>query len=438
MMAWYDAALFLIGGVLLLMMLGMPVALAFLTINLVGALEFFGGYPGLLQVVDNTSVMIARFSLAPVPLFILMGGLFFHTGLALRVFNGLDVLLGAIPGRLAYLTVAGGAAFATLTGSSMANTAMLGSLMVPEMRKRGYSERMAMGPILGTGGLAMIIPPSTLAVILATIANIDVGRVLIAGLLPGLVLAVLYAGMIALQIRILPDAAPGYDIARTSARHKLRMFVSNVLPMGLILIFVVGFIVLGLTTPSEAAAFGVLGVVILAAAFRCMTWEAGRKAVAETVRVSGMVLFIMINSGVFSQLLAFSGASGGFLDLVQGATVAPVLVIVLMLLVLLVLGMFMDPSSMMLITIPVFFPIIGALGYDPIWFAVLMLMALEMSLTTPPFGMLLFITLGVSEPGTRLFRIAGYAVPFLFCDVVLIGFLILFPALALFLPGLMN
>ncbi len=168
-MEWYWALAVLIGLVMFFMVVGVPVAMTFITVNIIGVLIFMGDLAGWTQIVDNSTSLITRFTLGPVPMFIMMGALFFHTGLAIRVFDGLDVLFGRLPGRLCYLTVAGGAMFSTLTGSSMANTAMLGALMVPEMQRRGYSQRMSMGPILGTGGLAMIIPPSALGVLLASV-----------------------------------------------------------------------------------------------------------------------------------------------------------------------------------------------------------------------------------------------------------------------------
>jgi tripartite ATP-independent transporter DctM subunit len=437
-MDWVEATVLLIGSILALMAIGFPVAIAFLVTNLIGAWIFIGETIGILQVVDNAGASITRFTLVPVPLFILMGSLFFHTGLALRVFDGLDQLFGRIPGRLCYLTVGGGTLFATLTGSSMANTAMLGSLLVPEMQKRGYSKRLSMGPILGTGGLAMIIPPSTLGVLLATIANIDVGRVLVAGLLPGLVLAALYAGMIFLQVTLSPQSAPVYEVESTSPLSRLLTFATHVLPMGLVIFLVVGLIVLGVTTPSEAAAFGVLGVLVLALAFRCLNWETIKKSLFETVKVSGMVLFIMMNSTVFSQLLSFSGASSGLLSWASGFEVAPIVVVLILLGVLLAMGMFMDPVSMMLITVPIFYPLITTLGFDVFWFSMLVLMSLEMSMTTPPFGILLFVMLGVAPKGTTLFQVASYAFPFLVCDAILIALMIMFPMLVLYLPNSMG
>ena len=220
-MEWFEAGALLIGSVVFLMAFGFPVAFTFMVTNIVGIFIFAKGWSNLIQIVDNSTDLISTFTLSPIPMFILMGSLFFHTGLAIRVFDALDKLLGKIQGRLCFLTVIGGSMFSTLTGSTMANTAMLGSLLVPEMQRRGYNKRMSMGPILGTGGLAMIIPPSSLGVLLASIANVDVGRLLIAGLLPGLVLACLYAGMIVLQLKINPEGAPSYEVEPTDWAQKI-------------------------------------------------------------------------------------------------------------------------------------------------------------------------------------------------------------------------
>ena len=437
-MEWYAAAALLIGSIIGLMAFGVPVAFAFLLTNIMGVFVFSSGWSGLTQIVDNSTSLITTFTLAPIPMFILMGSLFFHTGLAIRVFDALDKLLGRIRGRLCYLTVIGGSLFSTLTGSTMANTAMLGSLLVPEMQRRGYSKHMSMGPILGTGGLAMIIPPSSLGVLLASIANIDVGRLLIAGLLPGVVLACLYGLIIFIQTRIFPDSTPNYDVPSSTLAEKAISVVINILPMGIVVFMVVGFIILGLTTPTEAAAFGVLGVLVLAIAFRRLTWSSIKTSMTGTIKTAGMVFFILMNSTVFSQLLALSGASSGMLEFATGLDLAPFTLLAMMFLILLALGMFMDQVSMMLITIPIFFPLAQTLGYDLIWFAIIVLIALEMSLTTPPFGLLLFIMIGVAPKGTTLPQVALAAAPFLFCDAILVGILVGFPVLALYLPGLMN
>ena len=357
-------------------------------------------------------------------------------GLAIRVFDALDSLLGRIPGRLCYLTVVGGSLFSTLTGSTMANTAMLGSLLVPEMQRRGYSKKMSMGPILGTGGLAMIIPPSSLGVLLASIAGVDVGALLIAGLLPGFVLAALYASWITLQLWIDPSSAPSYDVEPISWGQKLYQVCVNILPMGLVVFMVIGFIILGWATPSESASFGVVGVLILAAAFRSLTWSAFKTSLLGAIRVVGMVFFILMNSTVFSQLLSMSGAGRGLVQWATGFEVAPIVILGAMFAVLILLGMFMDQVSMMLITVPIFYPIVQLLGYDLIWFSLIVLMALEMSATTPPFGLLLYIMMGMVR-GTSLGEVALAAAPFLLCDLILVVILVVFPPLALYLPTTM-
>ena len=436
-MEWYWALAILIGMVMFFMAMGVPVALTFITANVIGVLIFMGDVAGWTQIVDNSTDLITRFTLGPVPMFIMMGALFFHTGLAIRVFDGLDVLFGRLPGRLCYLTVAGGTMFSTLTGSSMANTAMLGSLMVPEMQRRGYNQRMSMGPILGTGGLAMIIPPSALGVLLASVANIDVGRLLVAGFLPGLVLAGLYAALIYLQLRIRPDSAPAYAVEMPSMMGRVKLVCTNILPMSLVVFMVIGFIILGWATPTEAAAFGVLGVVILAIIFRVMTFTALRNAVEATVKVAAMVFFIIMSSTVFSQLLAFSGGSAGLLEWATGFEISKYWVLLLMFFILIALGMFMDAVSMMLITVPIFFPLAQQLEFDLIWFGLFVLMTFEMAGTTPPFGLLLYVMLGVAPKGTTLFQVASAAFPFLICDAILIVILIFWPGLALWLPSLM-
>ena len=370
-------------------------------------------------------------------MFIMMGSLFFHTGLAIKVFDGLDAIFGRLPGRLCYLTVAGGSIFSTLTGSSMANTAMLGSLMVPEMSRRGYSSKMSMGPILGTGGLAMIIPPSALGVLLAAIAEIDVGKLLVAGFLPGFLLAGLYAAMITLQLVRNPGSAPAYDVPYMSLSTRVKMVSTNILPMGLIVFMVVGFIVLGIATPTEAAACGVLGVMILAALFRTLSYQSVKTAVEATIKVAAMVFLILMNSTVFSQMLAYSGASKGLIEWVTSYELHKLIILLMMFCVLILLGMFMDATSMMLITVPIFFPLAHALGFDLIWYGLFVLITIEMAGTTPPFGLLLYVMLGVAPKGTTILQVAGAAFPFLVCDTILILILVAFPGVALWLPSLM-
>jgi len=429
---------FIFGLVLVLMVIGVPVAFAFLTANIVGAFLLMGGFIGIVQLVDNATNLITSFRLVAIPMFVLMGALLFHSGLANRVFDALEALFGRLPGRLSYVTVVGGTTFSTLTGSSMANTAMLGSLMVPEMQKRGYSKMLAIGPIIGTGGLAMIIPPSNLAVLTGSLARVDIAALLVAGLLPGLLLALLYVTAIALQVWRDPTQAPAYAVDLLTLSERLTGFAINVLPMGLVIFCVVGFIVLGITTPSEAAAFGVVAVLVLAYLFKCLTVTSIVKSLETAISVTGMVFLLVFASAAFSQLLAFSGLSQDIVGLASGWDASAMTKLLGMFLVLVVLGMFMDQLSILLLTVPFFFPLAVALGFDPVWFGIVVLLAMEMSLTTPPFGLLLFVMTGVAPKGTKLQEVIVAALPFLACDSILLILLILFPALALWLPGLMS
>jgi len=429
-----GALIFLL--VLLLMVLGVPVAFAFLAANLIGAFLLMDGFAGLLQLVDNCTSLITTFTLVAIPMFVLMGALLFHSGLATRVFDTLDTLLGRVPARLSYLTIAGGATFSTLTGSTMANTAMLGSLMVPEMNRRGYAPYMSIGPIIGAGGLAMLIPPSAMGVLLGSLARIDIGALLIAGLIPGVLLAALYCLVIWLQAKLNPAAAPAYDSPPVPFTQKLRLIALNILPLSLVIFSVVGFILLGIATPSESAAFGALSVAILAAANKSLSFEVLQKSLATSVAATAMVFLLVIGSSVFGQLMAFAGSSTAVVDWAIGIEGGALLKLLLMFATLLLLGMFMDQISILLLTIPIFFPLAASLGYDMVWFGIIVLLAMEMSLSTPPFGLLLFLMQGVAPRGTTLGQIAMAAAPYLVCDLLLMILLILMPALALFLPGL--
>ena len=308
--------------------------------------------------------------------------------------------------------------------------------MVPEMEKRGYKKHMAIGPILGTGGLAMLIPPSALAVLLATLAELDIGDLLVAGVMPGLMLAGLYAVLILGMALVDPDAAPGYEVEEVSLAEKLRLIAVDIAPMVGIVVGVILCIMYGVATPSESAAFGCLGVVLLGALYRCLTWDGIVKSVIGALKVTTMALLIIFGSATFSALLAFSGASAGLINWATAFDLEPTSMLLIMFAILLILGMFMDQLSMMLLTVPIFFPLAQTLGFDLIWFGVIVLLALEISFTTPPFGLLLFVMKGVATPGTTMRDIYMSAAPFIGCAILLVFLLILFPGIALWLPGL--
>ncbi len=437
-MPWYDILLLMVGGITLLISFGVPVPFAFMGVNIVSAYFLMGGISGVIQVAVNATASVSIFVLITIPMFVLMGELFFRTQIVVRVFDTLEMALGRIPGRLSYLTVAVGTIFSALIGSSMANTAMLGSLLVPEMTKRGYKPHMSMGPIMGTGGLAMIIPPSGLAVLLGSIANVDIGALLLAGVFPGIALATSYALLILLQVRIDPSAAPGYDVARPSVWRILLAFVLNVLPMGLVIFCVIGLILLGWAGPTESAAFGVLAVLLLSASMGRLTFEAFRQSVRGTVRVTASLFLIIVGSSTFSQILAFSGASSGLINFATELNASPIQMLLIMFAVLLILGCLMDSASILLLTVPIFFPLAMSLHFDLVWFGIIVLISLEMSGLTPPFGMSLFIMLSVAPRGTTFLNVVRAGLPYLFCDLCVVGLVISFPRIATYLPSLIS
>ena len=437
-MAWYWAGAILFGLGVGLMMLGVPVAIAFFATNIVAAVLLMGGGSGIVQLINNGFGAMTNFALVPIPMFLLMGELYYHTGLANRMFNAIDKLMGNVPGRLAYVTVAGGTGFAALSGSSMGSTALLGSLMVPEMMRRGYSKYLSLGPIMGTGGLAVIIPPSALAVLLATLGQTDVGALLVAGVIPGLVLALMYAILIFAWTLVDPKAAPSYYVEPAPLSHKLRLLAVDVLPMFLVIILCIGIMVAGWATPTEAAAIGCVAVLVLAACYRCLRWGAFRRALDGALRVTVMAFLIIFGSATFSQILAFTGASSGLIHWATGFELSRLAMLLVMLGVILFLGCFMDQLSMMLLTAPIFFPLAKTLGFDLIWFGLIMLLALEIGYTTPPFGLLLFVLKGVAPRGTTMRDIYLAGMPFIACVLLLIALIIVFPPIATWLPQLSH
>ncbi len=428
-MEWWILLVIIFGAALFLLGVGMPVSFAFIAVNMLGAFILQGGDRAFHTLTLSMYSSVSTFTLLPVPLFVLMGEILWHSRIGFRAIDVLDKNLGKVPGRLSILTVLSGTVFAALSGSTMANTALLGTMLLPEMDKRGYHRSMSMGPIMASGGLAMIIPPSALAVILATIGKLSIGKILIASVLPGIILAVLYIGYIVIRCRMNPEMAPAYLAARVPILERVVGLVVYIAPLGIIIFLVSGVIVIGVATPTEAAALGCLGSALIAAAYGALSWEVVKKAVTGTVYISVMMLAILVGALGFSQLLAYSGASRGLLEAVTNLPIAPILLIVAMQLIVLVLGCFMEQIAIMMITLPIFIPLVLKLGYDPIWFGVMMLINLDLALLTPPFGLLLFIMKGVAPPGTTMREIYMAGLPFVVLDIVAIALILVFPEL---------
>jgi len=436
-MEWWLLLLIMFSSLMLLMMSGMPVAFCFMVINLVVAVIFWGGEAGLQQIGFSIFASLAKFALIPVPLFILMGEVMFRSGLGMSMIEALDKWMGRLPGRLGLLSVAAGTLFSATSGSTVGSTALLGSVLTPEMEKRGYKKSMSIGPIIGSGGLAMIVPPSALGVLLASVAEVSVGKLLIAGIIPGLIMGALYATYVITRCYLQPSIAPSYAVTAIPISQKIRFSVRHLLPLGLIIFMVMGFIFLGITTPSEAAATGAAGCFILAAANRKLNWKLVKESFSSTMWITGMIFMIMASVVAFSQILAFSGATRGLANFVTSLAASPIAVIILMQVGALALGTMLSSVAVLMVTIPVYMPIVSMLGFDPIWFLLILLLNLEMGQTTPPFGVILFAMKGVAPPGTTMGDIYRAGLPFLVCDLVAMMLFIFFPGLVLWLPSVM-
>jgi len=478
-MEWYLALVVLLGLVCLMMFVGLPVAFAFFAANIVGTYIFIGGDIGLIYMPMEFHNAI-KFTFVPIALFLLMGEILLQTGVAFKAIGAIDRLIARLPGRLSLVSVVAGTVFSSLSGSTLANTAILGSVLLPDMVKRGYKPEISMGPIMAVGGIAMLIPPSALAVLLASLAEQSVSELLIAGIVPGILMAVLFFAYVIIRCTLDPSLAPAYtpdesnldnpfrvsmhwkDKTLWSASYDGKMkrlinrflpFFFYILPLGVIFVVVVGSIFLKLAAPTEAAAIGCVASLVACYFFRifkniiqisCVEGaDFDRKniwtALFETAKVNTMILFIIAGSLIFSQALASSGATSGLLETITSYEMSPLGVVIMMMCVLLFLGAFMDQVSMLLLTLPFF--LLGSTSLravydiDVTWLMVLMLITMEISLITPPFGLLLYVMKGVAPFEVSFGQVVRSALPFIVIELAVLILLIVFPEVATWLPS---
>ncbi|MGI9333449.1 MAG: TRAP transporter large permease, partial [Gammaproteobacteria bacterium] len=422
--AWAHTLMLFLGVLMLMMLSGMPVALGFLTLNILGLFFYLGGEGALSLLATSTFSSVGQFALIPIPLFILMGELLMRTGLAAKTVEAVDLWIGRVPGRLSLSSVGGGTLFGALSGASMASVAMLGATLVPEMSRRGYKPAMSVSAILAGGGLAVLIPPSALGVLLGATAKVSIAELLLAGIVPGLVLAALYIAYFAIRASLQPDLAPAYVAQSTSLQVKL-MSLLAVTPLFVLIVVVTGFIFLGIATPSESAAMGVVATLLLAIGYRRLTLAALKAALKSTMTTTSMMLLVIVGSSGFSQLLAATGSTSSLVAAVGTLDVSPLLMVIVMQLIVLALGCFIDTISIMLVSIPVFMPVVLALGIDPIWFCILILVQLELAGITPPFGVLLFVMKGVQQH-LKISQIYTAALPIVLIQILLVSLLMVF------------
>ena len=438
-MDWVTASLILFGGLSVAMGFGVPVAFAFLMLDVIGAFFFLGGEVGLSQLARNSVASVTSFSLTPIPFFVLMGEVLFRTGLAIKAIDAIANLIHRVPGRLAVITIVAGTIFSAISGSTIATTAMLGSLMLPTMLSRGYDPRMAMGPIMAIGSVDVLIPPSALAVLLGSLAGISISGLLIGGIVPGLILSAIFIGYIVLRAHWNPSLAPERAVVdRPGGMARWRPFVAHVMPLVLIFAVVVGAMTRGWATPTEAAALGAAATIVAAALYRSLTWDNLMTALKGTVAVSGTILFIIVGATTFSQVLSFSGATNGIISLVGAQGVPPWALVLGMMALLIFLGFFVDEVSMMMITLPFFMPLVAQMGIDPIWFGVLFLINMQIGLLSPPFGLLLFAMKGVAPPHITMGQIVQAVMPYLYFGMGVMLLVFLWPPLATWLPRLLG
>jgi tripartite ATP-independent transporter DctM subunit len=331
-----------------------------------------------------------------------------------------------------------GVIFGALSGSSLATCATLGSTLIPEMRRFHYSKGFAAASIAVAGTIDILIPPNATTVLYGALAEVSIGKLLIGGIIPGLLLASAYIGYIICRATLTPHVAPAYSVATPDLATLVRATVRNALPSVALIVAVLGFIYFGVTTPTEAAAIGALGAAVLAWAYRKLTWDVLHKSLLATVQVTGMLFLIMAGAKAYSQVLAIGGITRGLVSTFTGLAIPPGLMLFILLALLVVLGMFIDPASIMFLTIPIYKPLSTALGFDPVWFGVLYMMTMAIGLITPPFGLDVFAVRAVAGPDVELADIFREVLPFVLVALGVVLLVVLFPPLATWLPARMT
>ena len=435
-MEWYTT---LIAGIAILFVLflsGAPIFLAFLGSILIGVYFIIG--PAVFPMFANSILDTASTtSLASIPLFILMGELLFRSGTMDVLFDSIDKLVGKVKGRQYVLVVVLSAVFGALSGVAMAVAAMLGRAIMPGMQKRGYDRGIAAGLIIGGASLAPIIPPSLLAIIVGSLADVSIAKLLIAGVIPGLLIGGIFLVYVFVRIALNSNLAPANvtgERAEVTSMEKV-MAIVRTLPFLIVMFSVMGFIMLGIATPSESAATGVVGSLITAAIYRKLSLDMIWKSLMAAITVSAMILVIMAMSKMFTQLLAFTGATSQLVNLVANLGYSPVVMLIIMLAVPFVLCMFIDTIAVILLTIPIYQPVVTALEFDPVWFWLLFLVNITLGAITPPFGYTLFAFKAV-VPEMSISDVYRATWPFVALFILGIALIIVFPGIATWLPNL--
>lgn len=428
---WIGAGGFAL--VLVLVALEFPVGIA---LGLVGAAGIYWqiGLRPMVSILDSTPFeFAASWSLSAIPLFLLMGSIIQRSGLATKIYHSARLWMGRLPGGLAVATNVAAAGFAAMSGSSMATAAAMARLSVPEMLRSGYDRKLAAGCVASAGTLGALIPPSLLMILYAIFAEVSIAKMLVAGILPGLLTLVVYVAMIMIRSIANPKLAPGLDIRST--RQERWASLVPIWPLPIIFFGVLGGIYGGIVTATEAAALGVLLSLLAAAMAGGLSWGLIKGSVLETLTSTARIFFIAIGAIIFTKFLALTGISSTLATTFSEFSDNYLLLVLAASLLFLLLGMFLDPLGVMLISLPVILPVFQAVGADLIWLGVIVVKYIEIGLLTPPVGLNVYVVksaLGDSVPLGDIFR---GVVWFLVCEVIIMALLIGFPEISLFLPS---
>jgi len=430
---WVSVIFF--GGMLLILMTGLPIAFGLGGLSLAFAFWLWG--PESVSMAFLGAISIVRYTLLVcVPLFLFMGMMMYYSDIADDLYATFENWLAPIPGCLASATVGVSTIFAALVGSEEPATLTMGSIALPLMRKRGYNKSIAIGCIQAGAALGFLIPPSIIAILYAVVAKTSVGMLFAGGLLPGLLLATLFVIYITLRSKIQPHIAPSIPKAdRPPMRAKIRSLKGLVLP-GIIVLAVTGSIIGGLTTPVEASAIGAFGSIVAVAIKRRLNLKIVQDSLLTSVRLTTMMMWIFMAALTFGKIYDALGAREIVQTMMTTLPIGPWGVLILIQLSFFILGMFLDDTAILFITMPIYIPIIKSLGFDPIWFGVLYLVNMQMAYLTPPFGYCLFLMKGVCPPDISMGDIYRSVWPFVVIQGIGLAIIMIFPQIVLWLPHL--
>ncbi|KAA0889427.1 TRAP transporter large permease subunit [Pusillimonas sp. ANT_WB101] len=421
------------GSLLFFLFLGVPLAFVLGGVSVV-FLYFTWGIDSFYMVASQVWSTMESFTLVAIPLFVFMSMVLERTGVASDLYRAMHLWFGGFRGGLAIGTLFICAIFAAMVGVSGATVVAMGTIALPAMLERGYSKTLALGCINTGGGWGILIPPSIMMILYSIITGASVGRMFAAGILPGLLLVVLVSLYVGIRCYLQPSLGPALPKGeRGTLAEKLASTKAVLLPI-MIVVMVMGSIMAGITTPTEAAAMGVLGSLLSAAVYRKLTWSMIQESSIRTLRLTGMIMWILFGAHAFSAAYQGMGAQQfieGLMHLLPGG---PWGIIITMMLVIFLLGMVLDPVGIMLITLPVFIPVVESLGFDLIWFGILFVINMELGYMTPPFGFNLFYLKGVVPPGITMGDIYRSVWPFVIVQIIGMGILMMFPSIVTWLP----